>query len=160
MSEETVIRPADPGDAEKLVEFNVAMAFESEGLRLKPGDVERGVKSSLDDPARGRYYVAERGGRILGQIRVTREWSDWNNSEYWWIQNVYVAPPARRQGIYAALHRHVVDLADEAGACGLQLYVDKGNQDAQAAYRRLGMNASHYLIYEQNSRPNPGGRER
>ncbi|MEE9276501.1 MAG: GNAT family N-acetyltransferase [bacterium] len=148
MGDNLRIRPAEPGDAEIITRFNVAMALESEGLRLEPATAREGVEASLTDPGRGRYYLAEEAGGVSGQIRVTREWSDWNNAEYWWIQNVYVDPPARRRGIYTALHRHVRGLAKAAGACGLQLYVERENGAARTIYERLGMRQSHYLIYE------------
>ena len=143
------IRPATVEDAEKIVQFNIEMALESENLRLEPEKVRRGVQKSLLNPSMGRYYLAHRGDDILGQIRVTLEWSDWNNGHYWWIQNVYVVPPERKQGVYSALHHHVKSLAAQAGACGLQLYVDAQNAGAQSVYRNLNMLESHYLIFEQ-----------
>ena len=143
------IRPATTGDTETIVQFNIEMALESENLRLEPEKVRRGVEKSLSDPSMGQYYIAYRGDEILGQIRVTLEWSDWNDAEYWWIQNVYVVPAARKQGIYKALHHHVKNLAEGAGACGLQLYVDAQNAAAQAVYKNLNMKQSHYLIFEQ-----------
>ena len=143
------VRPALPEDAEIIVRFNIDMAKESEGLELSPAVVLRGVEISLHDPNRGEYFLAEGDQGVVGQIRVTREWSDWNNSFYWWIQNVYVDPTSRRRGVYAALHNHVRELARNEGACGLLLYVDRGNAPAQEVYRKLGMNQSHYLIFEQ-----------
>ena len=143
------IRPATIEDTETIVRFNIEMALESENLSLEPEKVRRGVEKSLCDPSVGQYYLAHRGDEILGQIRVTLEWSDWNNAQYWWIQNVYVAPPERRQGIYKALHHHVKNLAERAGASGLQLYVDAQNAAAQAVYKSLNMEQSHYLIFEQ-----------
>ena len=143
------IRPATDEDTETIVQFNIEMALESENLRLEPEKVRRGVEKSLSEPSMGQYYIAYRGDEILGQIRVTLEWSDWNDAEYWWIQNVYVVPSERKQGIYRALHRHVKNLAEGAGACGLQLYVDAQNVAAQAVYKNLNMEQSHYLIFEQ-----------
>ena len=143
------IRPATIEDTATIVQFNIEMALESENLRLDPGKVRRGVEKSLSDPSVGQYYLAHRGDEILGQIRVTLEWSDWNNAQYWWIQNVYVVPAERRQGIYKALHHHVKNLAERAGASGLQLYVDAQNAAAQAVYKSLNMEQSHYLIFEQ-----------
>ncbi len=143
------IRPATIEDAETIVQFNIEMALESENLRLEPEKVRRGVEKSLSNPLMGRYYLAHRGDEILGQIRVTLEWSDWNDAEYWWIQNVYVVSAARKQGIYKALHHHIKNLAEGAGACGLQLYVDAENAAAQAVYENLNMEQSHYLIFEQ-----------
>ena len=143
------IRPATNTDAEKIVQFNVDMALESENMRLEPEKIHQGVQKSLSEPSIGRYYLAHRGDEILGQIRVTLEWSDWNNAHYWWIQNVYVVPSERKQGIYSALHHHVKNLAKQAGACGLLLYVDAQNRAAQAVYKNLNMAQSHYLIFEQ-----------
>ena len=143
------IRPATIEDTENIVQFNIEMALESENLRLEPEKVRRGVEKSLSNPLMGRYYLAHRGDEILGQIRVTLEWSDWNDAQYWWIQNVYVVPSARKQGIYRALHHHIKKLAEGAGACGLQLYVDAQNEAAQAVYKNLNMAQSHYLIFEQ-----------
>ena len=143
------IRPATTGDTETIVRFNIEMALESENLRLEPEKVRRGVEKPLADPSLGRYYLAHRDDEILGQIQVTLEWSDWNNAEHWWIQNVYVVPSARRQGIYRALHHHVKNLSEAAGACRLQLYVDAENVAAQAVYKKLNMTQSNYLIFEQ-----------
>ncbi|MYA96311.1 MAG: GNAT family N-acetyltransferase [Nitrospinae bacterium] len=143
------IRPAFTEDLETIVEFNMELALESESLHLDPRKVRRGVEKPLADPSLGRYYVAHRGDEILGQIQVTVEWSDWNDAEYWWIQNVYVVPSARRQGIYRALHNYVMNLAERAGACRLQLYVDAKNAAAQAVYKKLNMVQSDYLIFEQ-----------
>lgn len=149
------IRPARPEDADDIVRFNLAMALESEGLHLDPASLHRGVRRSLADPDRGVYFMAEESDHLLGQIRVTKEWSDWNNGYYWWIQNVYVEPASRRRGVYAALHAHVRDLAQEAGACGLQLYVDRENRLAQSVYSRLGMGPSNYLFFEQKQNAAP-----
>ena len=143
------IRPATAEDTETIVQFNIEMALESENLCLEPEKIRRGVQESLSNPSMGRYYLAHRADEILGQIRVTLEWSDWNNAYYWWIQNVYVVPSVRKQGIYKALHHHVKNLAEQAGACGLQLYVDAQNEAAQAVYKNLNMAQSHYLIFEQ-----------
>ena len=92
------IRPAAIEDTEKIVQFNIEMALESENLRLEPEKVRLGVEKSLSNPSMGCFYLAHRGDEILGQIRVTQEWSDWNNAQYWWIQNVYVVPSARKTG--------------------------------------------------------------
>lgn len=148
MNETRRIRSGIPADLDTIVRLNIAMALESEGLRLDPENLRSGVLASLANPDRGKYFLAEEKEKIVGQIRVTSEWSDWNNQEYWWIQNVYVEPPHRRRGVYSSLHNHVRALAKSAGACGLQLYVDRKNTGAQSVYQRLAMRPSHYLIYE------------
>ena len=146
---ETEIRTAAPGDLERIVAFNRAMARETEGRDLDPAVLRSGVEALLQDPARGVYFLAVRDGRVVGQLLVTTEWSDWRSAEVWWIQSVYVDPGARRGGVYRALHDHVRERAREAGAAGLRLYVDRDNRSARETYDELGMRESHYVMYEE-----------
>jgi GNAT superfamily N-acetyltransferase len=124
------------------------MAFETEHKRLDPAVLRAGVEGAIAGPASAQYYLAEDRGRVVGQLMVTFEWSDWRNADFWWIQSVYVHPDFRSRGIFATLYRHVERLARDAGACGLRLYVERDNAGAQSAYRRLGMTDSDYLVYE------------
>ena len=52
MEEPLSIRPATPADAEVIVNFNLQMALESEGLRLEPASLRFGVLASLENPDR------------------------------------------------------------------------------------------------------------
>lgn len=143
------IREADIGDLEVIVRFNREMARETEERQLDPATLRAGVNALLSDPARGRYYLAEEEGEVLGQLLVTTEWSDWRNGEIWWIQSVYVAPEHRRRGVYSALHRHVRQRARRLGAVGLRLYVDRENRGARRSYEELGMERARYAMYEE-----------
>ena len=143
------VRDATAADADGIARSNVAMALEAEHKQLDPAVVDAGVRAVFDDAARGRYFVAERDGRVVGQLMITCEWSDWRNGLFWWIQSVYVDPSARRGGVFRALYAHVERLARGDGAvCGLRLYVDRDNRRAQETYRRCGMLDSGYLVME------------
>lgn len=144
------IRPGVPADLETLVEFQVAMAAETEGKALDRALLQRGIQGVFERPERGRYWLGERGedGRAVGGLLVTIEWSDWRAAEFWWIQSVYVAPEARGTGVYRSLYEHVLAAARAAGACGLRLYVDHDNTGAQRVYERVGMQPSHYRFFE------------
>ena len=48
----STIRPASPDDLDVLIDFNARLAEETEGKRLDPGVLARGVASALDDPDR------------------------------------------------------------------------------------------------------------
>ena len=133
---------------EAIARFQVAMALESEGTALDPEVVHRGVSAAMADKNRGTYLVALRDGEPLGSLMLTREWSDWHNRWYWWIQSVYVVPEHRRQGIYKALYEQVLKLANAEGITQVRLYVDKQNHTAQRVYQRLGMAESTYAMYE------------
>lgn len=143
------VRRATRDDLDRIVLFNQAMARETEGRELDRGVLAEGVGALLDDPARGAYWVAEAEGEVVGQIMVTREWSDWRNAAVWWLQSVYVSRKHRREGVYRALHAEVRRRAREVGAAGLRLYVDRDNRPARETYEDLGMRRSHYRMYEE-----------
>jgi ribosomal protein S18 acetylase RimI-like enzyme len=143
------VRRATSDDAEVLAQFNEAMAAETEDKTLDPDTIRRGVRALLGGEADGFYLIAERGGRAVGALMITTEWSDWRNGQFWWIQSVYVRPDARRQGVYSALHTHVEELAlAENSVCGLRLYVERTNEDARRTYDALGFSETPYRMYE------------
>ena len=143
------IRQAEQIDRDRIVLFNQALARETEGRVLDRATLKAGVERMLSDPARGRYFIAEDEGEIIGQLAVTIEWSDWRNAEIWWIQSVYVARSHRRKGTYRQLHLQVKDMARTARAAGLRLYVERDNQDARTTYESLDMRPSSYVLYEE-----------
>ncbi len=144
------VRLATPQDAPVLIEFNAAMALETEQKELLPEVIGAGVHSLLGNPAAGFYVVAEKDDRVVGSLMITKEWSDWRNATFWWIQSVYVRPAVRRQGAYKLLYRHVQQLAaNDPAVCGFRLYVERENGRAQATYRALGMKETRYLVFEE-----------
>jgi L-amino acid N-acyltransferase YncA len=142
------IRDARAADLATLVDFNQRLAFESEGKKLDPNVLAHGVAAVLGDRSKGFYLVAERDGRVVGQLMVTYEWSDWRNADWWWFQSVYVAAEARRQSVFKTLYEAIVARAKAAGAHGLRLYVENENHAAQATYAKLGMKLARYQLFE------------
>lgn len=148
------IRLASHADADALVAFNQAMALETEGKTLDPGKITPGVAAVFEDEKKGFYVVAEQDERIVGGLMVTYEWSDWRNAWFWWIQSVYVLPEARGTKLYSRMYEFVKERAADAGnVCGFRLYVENDNHHAQKVYDAVGMQASHYLMYEEESEP-------
>lgn len=151
------IRRASPADADALVAGNLAMAAETEARGLDPAVLRAGVEAVLRDAERGTFWVATRGGRVVGQMLITLEWSDWRNGWFWWIQSVFVVKEERKAGVYRALHEHVERAARARGdVCGLRLYVERENTIAQRVYQRMGMTETHYHLYEIDWSSQPG----
>jgi len=136
-------------DLNAIVGFNRAMAFETEDRILDHDTATSGVRNALQDAGRGRYFVAEVEGHVVGQTMVTCEWSDWRNAYFWWIQSVYVAREHRRHGVFQALYRHIREIGfQRPDVCGLRLYVHRTNRAAAQVYRKLGMNQAEYSLFE------------
>jgi ribosomal protein S18 acetylase RimI-like enzyme len=151
MASTLVVRNARNQDIPALADFNIAMAQETENKILSPTKVKAGMRAVLRHPDHGFYLVAELNGEVAGSLLVTREWSDWRNGVFWWIQSVYVPPEFRKRGIYRALYDEVKARAkSNPEVCGFRLYVERSNRAAMAVYSKLGMSETEYRIYEES----------
>ncbi len=143
------VRAAVPDDVEVIASMNGRMAVETEGRPLDAGRLRSGVQAVFQDAGKGCYFVAESQSKPAGCLLVTREWSDWRNGWFWWIQSVFVEPDCRGAGVFRALYERVqADAREDPGVCGLRLYVDDDNRSAQSVYERLGMTQTQYKLYE------------
>jgi len=147
------VRLAKPEDAARIASFSAAMALETEDRCLDLDRLHDGTIALLNSPDRGFFMVAElnQAGdrRLLGQLMITYEWSDWRNGAFWWIQSVYVDPAWRRQHVFRRMHEFVMATAKTSpNVCGVRLYVEKNNDVAQVVYRKVGFTPSSYAILE------------
>ena len=144
-----MVRLATFSDIAFLIEFQMAMALETENVMLDKGIVTKGIENLFHDPAKGKYYVAELGNELIGCLMTTYEWSDWRNGNMLWIQSVYVDKAHRGKGVYKQMYQHIKQLVHtSADFRGIRLYVDKTNHAAQRVYQQLGMNGEHYQVFE------------
>jgi GNAT superfamily N-acetyltransferase len=143
------IRKATAGDIPALVEFQMSLALESENVILDQGVLATGLKALFDDPTKGYYNIAEDDGEPVGCHMVTYEWSDWRNGMVLWLQSVYVREAYRKKGVFRQMYDNLLDvIRKDAGLRGLRLYVDKSNERAMKTYEKMGMDGSHYTVYE------------
>ena len=155
LAHQLTIRPALIDDVDAIVAFSASMAWETEQRRLDEARLREGTLSLLNTPSLGFFMVAEgresERSRLVGQLMITYEWSDWRNGAFWWIQSVYIDPVWRRRGVFRRMHDTVMASAKAAtNVCGVRLYVEQDNQTAQTVYRRLGLSLSSYKVYEQD----------
>lgn len=146
---ELCIREAKPDDIEYIRNFQVAMAYESEKMRLDPDTCLRGVRAVFEDPNKGNYWIAELGNERAGCVLIQKEWSDWRAQTMLWVHSLYVRPEYRGKGLYRGIHSKLqerVKLDPSLG--GIRLYVDKSNELAIQVYEKLGMTHEHYHLYE------------
>jgi GNAT superfamily N-acetyltransferase len=145
------VRRAVAADAPLVCEFNRLLALETEGKVLDSAVLAAGVAAGLADPDKALYFMAEDpADGVLGQLMLTREWSDWRNGWIWWIQSVYVRQEARRRGVFRVLYDHVYLAAvADPQVIGLRLYMEHANEAARRTYLRVGMTESSYVVLER-----------
>lgn len=149
MKSDFIFRQARLNDSSIIVEFQLQMALETEKVSLDLETCTEGVAEVFKNPYLGKYYVAEKQGRVVGCLLIVPEWSDWRNGFVWWIHSVFVIPQARGERAFSELYRMIQEegMKDDRFR-GLRLYVDKTNVRAQDVYRKLGMSNHHYELFE------------
>ena len=146
MAPDILVRKADGSDISTLIEYNRALANETENISLETGVLRLGIEKALDLKD-CHYFVAELDGKIVGQTMITSEWSDWRNGVMWWMQSVYVHPDYRKRGVFQSIFKYIETLAEnEPEVKALRLYVMQDNHTGQNAYRNLGMKKSGYVV--------------
>lgn len=143
-------RRATESDAVRIAHLNQLLAEETEGRRLPEEVVLSGVRRGLQLDPEVRYFVAESSGTVVGQLMLTREWSDWRNGWMLWLQSVYVVAGCRRQGVFRRLLEFGLDHCrrSDQPVC-IRLYVEEENDAATAVYRRLGFGSAGYRVMER-----------
>ena len=136
-------------DAIVVSENNRKMAKETENFDLKPDIAFNAASNMIGDESKGFYLLAKINGKVVGQLMITYEWSDWRNNTSWWIQSVYVDPLYRRKGIFKKLYESIQNKAKEQGIRLIRLYVHTHNQSAISVYDAIGLKQTSYFIYEK-----------
>ena len=152
-----LIRKAKNEDIEKIADFNIQMAKETEGKILDKKVVQEGIRTVLNNKIKGFYLVAEDKVTklVVGQLMVTFEWSDWRNKNFWWIQSVYVDPGFRKKKVFSQLYRALEKLAhSNKDVYGFRLYLDKQNESAKKVYKSKGFKKTSYEVYEMEIQGN------
>ena len=144
-----IIRKATITDIDPIVDFQLLMANETEGIELDKPTVTKGVSAVLNDNSKGQYYVAEINNVAVSSLLTTFEWSDWRNGTILWIQSVYVLREFRRKGVYRNMYSYLKEIVlNNINLNGIRLYADKSNFAAQKTYKALGMSPDHYVTFE------------
>jgi RimJ/RimL family protein N-acetyltransferase len=135
------IRPAEPGDAGRLVDLAREVGAEEEGWLITGGEwrsagEERRYLRSLRRHAHAAVFVAEVNGSIVGRLSIARD--PHPASEHVADLGLMVARDYRRHGAGTALMEEAERWARGAGVRKLELHVFPHNEPAIALYERLG----------------------
>jgi GNAT superfamily N-acetyltransferase len=85
-------------------------------------------------------------GPAAGVAQLRFRWAVWWEAEDCWIEDVFVAEPARGSGLGRALVQAAIDRAAERGCRRVDLDVDTDNAPARALYASLGFAPGPQLL--------------
>jgi GNAT superfamily N-acetyltransferase len=135
-------RPARPDDGDEIVSMCLALHREDPGFApVEAGRVRETLAVFERQPGRGQAVVAEVGGRVAGYAFLVPYWSNEAGGEVCAVDELYVRPDRRGEGLGSALFGAI-----DAGCFGTfaatALGVTPGNARARRLYERLGFRAA------------------
>jgi ribosomal protein S18 acetylase RimI-like enzyme len=149
-----VVRRAGPGDADGLAPlFDAYRQFYDQASDLELARRFVADRLERDDSV---IFLAERDGRAVGFVQLYPAFSSTapRPRRLWLLNDLYVAPEARHGGIARALMAAARRMAEETGACGLELVTARTNVIAQRLYESLGWHRDDaFLRFELGLRP-------
>ena len=132
-------RRAGPDDAAEVArllhDFNTEFDTPTPG----PATLTSRLESLLVEPMTVAYLAGE---PAAGVALVTLRRNVWYDGPVALLDELYVAPERRSQGLGAAMIRLLIADADELGVSAIEINVDAGDVDAQRFYERLGFSGA------------------
>jgi ribosomal protein S18 acetylase RimI-like enzyme len=103
----------------------------------------------LIDPQSALFaLVAEADGALVGLTHCVLHPATWDAADYCYLEDLFVAPAARGQGVGRTLIEAVYAHADARGCARVYWHTHESNTGAQALYDRLATK-SGFIVYRR-----------
>ena len=134
-----VYRPAASEDEPALLAMMRCLAEQEPGAYFFDEPIVRqALRTFLADPALGRTWIFFDDQAPIGYIVLTFGFSFEYHGRDAFIDELYIEPQYRRQGIGRRAMQFIEERARELGVTAIHLEVDDGNDPASELYRRSG----------------------
>jgi ribosomal protein S18 acetylase RimI-like enzyme len=95
----------------------------------------------------GRYFLAWNGENAVGFMHLMPSTNTLAMRPIWFLEDLYVDPAARGEGVATALLRYAEAFARDTGAERLTLATAHDNLAAQNIYKKLGYVREEHFLY-------------
>jgi ribosomal protein S18 acetylase RimI-like enzyme len=136
----TVIVKAGRSDSAGILDL-MGQLYDIERMAFDSSRALAALHGLLDLPGhleRGSVFLARRHDANVGYAVVTRCYSLEFGGAFALLDELFVVPAARGEGVGSALVRAVLEDCRAAGIATIRLEVERANDRAQALYRRFG----------------------
>ncbi len=134
----TQIRSATRADTGTILRFvRELAAFEREPDAVEATEATLGEALFGDAPA-AEAVIADGADGPVGFAVFFHNFSTWTGKRGVYLEDLYVTPEARGQGVGGALLAHLAGVAIDRGCARFEWSVLDWNADAIAVYRKLG----------------------
>jgi GNAT superfamily N-acetyltransferase len=134
----TEIRFARPDDVATILRFVRELAeFEREADKVVATEALLHEAMFGERPV-AEAVIAERDGEPLGMALFFHNFSTWTGWRGLYLEDLYVTPEARGQGVGAALLKHLAGIAVDRGCTRFEWSVLDWNEKAINFYKAMG----------------------
>jgi len=134
----TDIRFARPEDVATILRFVRELAeFEREADKVVATE-ELLHEAMFGERPVAEAVIAERDGEPLGMALFFHNFSTWTGWRGLYLEDLYVTPEARGQGVGAALLKHLAGIAVDRGCTRFEWAVLDWNEKAIRFYKAMG----------------------
>ena len=149
------VREARPADAGTIAAFARALSLE-EGYAAPALQAEHVRAEGFGAVPRFRALIAEQDGQAVGYALFYPSYDTDHAARGFYLQDLYVAPAARRQGAGRALMAALARACEVDGGCYLFWNALPGNRAGLAFYRAIGAEEEAVLTLSLHSRTRCG----
>jgi ribosomal protein S18 acetylase RimI-like enzyme len=133
----TVIVKAGRSDSAGVLDL-MGQLYDIEHMAFDSSCALTALHGLLDQPERGFVFLARQRSVTVGYAVVTRCYSLEFGGVFALLDELFVVPSARGEGLGSALLRAAIEDCRAAGIATIRLEVGRANARAQALYRRFG----------------------
>jgi GNAT superfamily N-acetyltransferase/catechol 2,3-dioxygenase-like lactoylglutathione lyase family enzyme len=112
--------------------------YEEHAIELSPERLDSAVGGMIEMPERGAMLIALDGDQPVGLAVLSYVWTLEHGGRVAWLDELYVVPAKRDQGLGAALLARAHEQAVSVGCNAIELEVDAKHRRAERLYRRAG----------------------
>ncbi|HKQ16334.1 MAG TPA: GNAT family N-acetyltransferase [Steroidobacteraceae bacterium] len=131
-----MIETARNEDLQEILQL-LRTQLEEHDIVLTSQALERATRGLVEDHSLGRILTARLEGELVGVAVVSFLWTLEHGGPAAWLDEVYVLPSRRGQGIGKQLIEAAMQIASESGCIALDLEVDAGHEAAERLYQRM-----------------------
>ncbi|HEY5597106.1 MAG TPA: GNAT family N-acetyltransferase, partial [Candidatus Bipolaricaulota bacterium] len=116
-------------DREGLLQLLLAQ-FDEHDIAIAPVKLEQAIDGPLKDPSRGLFLLALVNGEAVGVAYLAFTWALEHGGKSAWLEELYVRPEQRQQGVGQAMLDAVCRMAKEHGCAAVDLEVEQAQSRA------------------------------
>lgn len=134
---EIAFAPADREDRAQIIDL-MRDQLEEHGVAVTRARLAAAVDGVLADPALGFLHVARVGRKVVGVAYVSIIWSMEHMGKSAWLDELFVDPDYRGEGVGTELLLAAIDRARRDGCAAVDLEVYATHAAAESLYQRHG----------------------